>query len=93
MCSIGVLVATKSDELSAEGFFSLAFSRQVVPRATRVAFIVGTILAFINHGDKILAMSLSGQDLFKVILTYLVPYGVSTWSAVRAIEANASKVT
>jgi hypothetical protein len=86
-------VATKSDELSAEGFFSLAFSRQVVPRATSVAVIVGTILAFINHGDKILAMSLSGQDLFKVMLTYLVPYGVSTWSAVRAIEARVPKVT
>jgi hypothetical protein len=93
MCPIGVFVATNSDELGAEGFFSLAFSRQVVSRATRIAFIVGTILAFINHGDKILAMSLSGQDLFKVILTYLVPYGVSTWSAVRAIEANASKGT
>lgn len=86
-------MATKSDKLRAEGFFSLAFSRQVVPRAARVAFIVGTILAFINHGDKILAMSLSRQDLFKVILTYLVPYGVSTWSAVRAIEASTSKVT
>ena len=86
-------MATKSDELTAEGFFSLAFSRQVVPRAARVAFIVGTILAFINHGDKILAMSLSSQDLFRIIMTYLVPYGVSTWSAVRAIEANVYKVT
>ena len=86
-------MVAKKDELSTEGFFSLAFSRQVVPRAARVAFIVGTILAFINHGDKILAMSLSSHDLFKVILTYLVPYGVSTWSAVRAIEASASKAT
>jgi hypothetical protein len=93
MCPIGVFVAPKSDELSAEGFFSLAFSRQVLPRATRVAFIVGTILAFINHGEKILAVSLSAQDLFKILLTYLVPYGVSIWSAVRTMEATVSKGT
>ena len=65
----------------------------VVTRAIKVAIIVGTILAFINHGDKMLNMALSSQDWFKVILTYLVPYSVSTWSAVGAIRANASKGT
>ena len=83
---------TNSD-LSKEGFFSLAFSNQVVSRAIRVALIVGTILALINHGGKILSLSLSYLDILKVLLTYLVPYGVSTWSAVRAIEANASSST
>jgi hypothetical protein len=86
-------MAKNSDGVSVDGFFSLAFSRRVVPRAVRIAFIVGTILALINHGDKILSMSLSNQDLLRVILTYLVPYGVSTWSAVRAIEANAPTST
>ena len=44
--------------------------------------VVGTLLTAINQGDFILA----GQkpDLVKVGLTYLVPYGVSTFSAVRA---------
>ena len=86
-------MASNSEKAGREGFLSLAFSRQVLPRATKVAFLVGTILAFINHGDKILTMSLSGLDLFKIVFTYLVPYGVSTWSAVRAIEANATNVT
>ena len=76
--------------LSRQSFFAIASSRVVVTRAIKVAMIVGTILAFINHGDKILNFSLSNSDWFKVVLTYLVPYGVSTWSAVGAIKASAS---
>ncbi len=80
-------------DLADQSFFSIARSSIVVTRAIKVAIIVGTILALINHGDKLLSMSLSSQDWFKVILTYLVPYSVSTWSAVGAIKANASNDT
>ncbi len=75
--------------LADNNIFVIACSPIVVKRAMKIALIVGTLLAFINHGDKILSMSLSGQDWLKVLLTYLVPYGVSTWSAVGAIKANA----
>ncbi len=76
--------------VSRQSFLSLAFSRAVVPRAIRVSLLVGTILAVINHGDKIVALSLSSEDVVKVLLTYLVPYAVSTWSAVGALRANVS---
>ena len=72
-----------------QGYFSIAMSTVVLVRALKVALFVGTILAFINHGEKILTLSLTGQDWFKVLLTYLVPYCVSTWSAVAVIKANA----
>ena len=72
-----------------QGFFSLAFSRQVVWNAFNVALVVGTILAFINHGGAILAMSLELDSIVKIALTYFVPYGVSTYSAVRALESQA----
>ena len=85
-------VNTNSKPLD-EGFFSIAFSSLVMQRAVKVALIVGTILAFINHGDKLLAISLSGADMVKIILTYFVPYSVSTWSAVRAIQANLIEVS
>ena len=75
-------------EARQQGFWSMALSTQVVVRAVRVALLVGTILALINHGEKILALSLDGEGVFKIFLTYLVPYGVSTWSAVKAIQAN-----
>jgi hypothetical protein len=77
--------------VSNQGFFSIAFSRQVIARAIKVALIVGRLLDFINHGDKILAMTLTIKSTFQIFLTYLVPYAVSTWSAVRAIKSNTSK--
>lgn len=73
---------------SNKGFFVIARSRVVVVSAVKVSLFVGTMLALINHGDKIMAMSLSVNDGFKVGLTYLVPYCVSTWSAVKAIKAR-----
>ncbi|HAN67350.1 MAG TPA: hypothetical protein DD808_06870 [Halieaceae bacterium] len=60
----------------------------MVVRALKVAALVGTLLALINHGDSLLAGSLSGEALVKVLLTYLVPYGVSVWSAVSALQAS-----
>ena len=70
-----------------QSFLSVAMSQKVVSRAIRVALIVGAILAIINHGDKMIPFSMTNMDLVKVILTYLVPYSVSTWSAVGAIKA------
>ena len=72
-----------------QSYFSIAMSKEVLVRALKVAVFVGTILALINHGEKIFSLSLSNQDWFKVTLTYLVPYCVSTWSAVAVIKANA----
>jgi hypothetical protein len=74
--------------MNQNSFISLAFSRQVMSRALKVALIVGTILALINHGEKIITMSLSSYDFLKVVFTYLVPYGVSTWSAVQAMKVT-----
>ena len=71
---------------SNDTFFAIALSRGVVLRATRVALIVGTMLAVINHGDRILALSLTGGNVLQILLTYLVPYAVSTWSAVGAVR-------
>jgi hypothetical protein len=74
--------------MNQNSFISLAFSRKVVSRAFNVALLVGTLLALINHGERILFLTLSSEDFVKVVLTYLVPYGVSTWSAVQAIKST-----
>jgi hypothetical protein len=56
-----------------------AVSEGVPRRSLIVALIVGTILNLINPGDAMLAgMPL---DLAKLLLTYLVPYCVSTYGA------------
>jgi len=65
---------------------AIATKRAVVVRALVVATIVGPILAMINHGEKILALDISQVDLWKIALTFLVPYSVSTVSSVLSIR-------
>lgn len=69
-------------------FLSIALSRPVASAAIKVAIVVGTLLALINHYDKLATMNFHRSDILKILLTYLVPYGVSTWSAVKALQAK-----
>jgi hypothetical protein len=56
----------------------------VCGRAIKVALIVGTILAGINHVDVILTGQVTALVVAKIGLTYLVPFSVSTYSAMAA---------
>ena len=60
-------------------FFSIAFKDGTPKKAFFTACVVGTLLTTINHGDKILM----GQypPLIKVLLTYCVPFCVTTWGS------------
>jgi hypothetical protein len=66
---------------------SLATSRDVVRRALLMAAVVGALLISINHGDALLRGDLDARRLFKMALTLLVPYCVSTYSSVGAMRA------
>jgi len=44
-------------------------------------------LALINHGDSILAGTLSGGAILKILLTYAVPYCVALYASVSAMNA------
>lgn len=57
-----------------------AISNGVPRRSLLVALVVGTILNLINQGDAMLAGL--PLDVAKLLLTYLVPYLVSTYGAV-----------
>jgi hypothetical protein len=56
----------------------------VLGRAARVALVVGTILFAINQSDVVLAGQVSAVVAAKIGLTYLVPFSVSTYSALAA---------
>ena len=72
-------------------WLKIAMRRDVVIRGIKVGVIVGTILAAINHGDLIIARTLSAESAWKIALTYLVPYCVSTYAGVSAIISNSGK--
>ena len=63
-----------------------ALSAPVASRAARVAVIVGTGLIAINHGDTILAGTMTTAQWIKCMATYLVPYLVSTYSSAMALR-------
>jgi hypothetical protein len=74
----------------APGFAQVAFHPSVVRRACGYALVVGAILIVINHGDAILAGELDATRWWKMGLTVLVPYTVSTLSSVGALRQGAS---
>jgi hypothetical protein len=67
-------------------FLQLAVSRGVVINAIKVSLVVGSILAVINHGSAILALDISLRTCIKILLSYIVPYCVASYSAVRALQ-------
>ena len=52
--------------------------------AVYVSVVVGTILTIINQGDVLLAGAITPLVVAKILLTYAVPYSVSTFSALLA---------
>ena len=58
---------------------SAAFEGDTVIRALKVAAVVGTLLVAINQGDVLLRGEMPPR--WKLVLTYLVPYCVSAYSA------------
>ena len=70
------------DDLPRATWLAVAREPAIVGRALRVAAVVGTLLVAINYTDRLLAGSLGAFDWIKMGMTYLVPYGVSTYTAV-----------
>jgi hypothetical protein len=65
------------------GWHALAYW-PVCGRAIRVALNVGMFLMVINQGDVLLSGHLTVLIASKILLTYAVPFSVSTYSALAA---------
>jgi len=63
-------------------YCEIAVSPSVINRALKVALIVGTTLNLINQGEALVTFDLINLNLLKLALTYLVPYSVTTYTAV-----------
>ena len=62
-------------------FLTVACSRKIVSNALRISLVVGTVLNLINQGASI--MSWSGISWGHVLLNFLVPYCVASYSATK----------
>ena len=65
--------------MSSPSMTNLLFGDGTPKKAFFTALVVGTILTAINHGDVIVSGGF--PPALKIILTYCVPYCVTTWGA------------
>lgn len=65
------------------------FARPTLIRAVKVSTLVGTLLLVINQGDLVLSGMVPPP--WKVLLTYIVPYAVSSWSSVAALRQTGAE--
>ncbi|ENM5749121.1 nitrate/nitrite transporter NrtS [Vibrio mimicus] len=68
-------------------FIATAKTPSILKRSMKVAAIVGTVLMMINHGDVLLAGQIESERVLKILLTYMVPFCVSTQASVSATLA------
>ena len=66
--------------------FEIVTRSDVILRALKMASIVGIVLAIINHGDHILLGTMTVTNWIKVLITFCVPFCVSTISSALAIK-------
>jgi len=68
-----------------KAWLAIAVQEPVYKRALRIMLVVGTILALINHGEALLTGEIAIKGWIQIVLTFLVPYCVSTYASVQAI--------
>jgi hypothetical protein len=74
-------------------FLRYWFLPETVSRAVRVAVVVAPVLIAINHADAILRGDLTIRLALKMLLTFLVPYAVSSYSSAKALIQSESSPT
>ncbi len=57
-------------------------------RATTYMLVVGTILISINHVPALVKGDVTGFRIFQILLTYCVPYAVTTFASTQAIRGE-----
>lgn len=67
-----------------KSFWELLFCKKSMIRAVKISLIIGTLLIIINQADMIIAGNM--PPLWKIILTYLVPFSVSSYSSAKLLH-------
>jgi len=52
-----------------------------VARSLRVALVIGSIIALLNHFDEIIEGTLTGTNVLQMLLTYTIPFCVATYGS------------
>lgn len=69
-------------------WFRLAVRKDIFARGLKIGVVVGTLLTAINYGDVLIAGEFMPVMYWKTLLTYCVPFCVSTYASVEAARAS-----
>ncbi len=72
-------------------FLKYAFMPSTVKRSIKLALVITPILTVFNHFSEIRELQLGAGFWIQVGLTFIVPYGVCTYSSARAAIEEHSK--
>lgn len=78
-------VSMNAEHSGVEYFYHLGcilISSTLVKRSLKASVVVGTLLLALNQGDFILSGELYKAMIWKIPLTYLVPFCVSSWGSI-----------
>lgn len=77
----------KAHSGSSESWLQTALRKEIRDRSIKVGLIVGTILTMINNGDLLIQGVVTPVMIWKIPLTYCVPFCVSTYAGVQAVRS------
>lgn len=67
---------------------TLATHPRIAKSAAQIALVVGTVLNLVNQGGPLLA---GNASVLNLLMNYVVPYCVATYSAVRNEMSNSAE--
>ena len=68
-----------------------AIDKVCVCRSVKIALVVGTINALVTQYDAVFHKTLPATNIFQIMLTYVIPFGVATISAALQARRNELK--
>ncbi|MDC0933342.1 nitrate/nitrite transporter NrtS [Arcobacteraceae bacterium] len=63
-------------------YFAILCDQELIKKSLKIALVVGTLLNIINQAEILLALDFVNIDYIKSLLTYMVPFMVSSYTAV-----------
>jgi len=70
-----------------------AIDNACVYRSVKIALVIGTINALVTQYDAVFHGTLTPTNIFQIMLTYMIPYGIATVSSALQARRNESKET
>lgn len=74
---------TTNKRIGRRSLLAYCLERDTLLFSVKMALVIGTLLALINHGQALLTGHLTSDRLVSLLLTYFVPFTVAMYSQIR----------